>query len=673
MSFTENLRVEIESVFDSKGFEKFEQRMKSARAQVVGMSQLFQSARKNAGLRKFGREFNDRMDRAGFKVQNINDKLGGTGPLVGQISSALSEMGVGAENFDSWNQAVGEARRQLNQFDGIVTDSNGNLVRSGQMVEAMTNQFDDLGAMIENMPEVKPFEKEGQGRFPMEQFQGGGGDSPMANLGFAETEGDSNRLSRAMFRLGRATNLSSRNMDRLGFATAKASSGFAVMSAMASRAGDSLRSVSFNAQQVQMQLLGLQFQLLSLAFIFGGLMMSAMGAVGIFKILGNTLKMFFLPTALELLPVMLDIRDAILSVGEDTRKQVGRIFLIVAVLSTLGSLAAFVLNGLLAVGSALWSLSAPIRFVVRYFTKGGRILAYLGRTLVTVTSFLYGLVAGFLGAMQIFKIFGDMWGLLINLLLAGAGIFAVVASAITLPFWGTAAVIGAVIGIIAGIIWKFKDTVMSILGGLAKFIMKWGGKLLNFMLWPFKKAYEMIVGNSIIPDLVNDVVSWFFKLPGKIVGLGTSIVETIANGIANTGDMIWNTFKDILPDFLVDAIEGAGKAVKGIVETGGDIVGAAGKTIGKVGEGLWEGAKDFGQGAMNAAGDFASGVSNTVSNLTSGGGNNGGNQTNVQQNNVDATVEVNDKEETPQETGRQFGQGFSNSLNSRQSDFASGT
>lgn len=666
MSFTENLKVQIESVFDSIGFKQLEKRIKSAKAEMAGLNALMRNARGMGSMREQARQFQDRLDRTSFSLQSVNDKV--QNMSVDQLASGFGGFNGELKNNEDLAR---RAKEQMNAFGGVIRDSEGNIARIGNVMGELTNQFDDFGAMVNNIPEVKPFEQEGQGRFPMEQFQGADR-NVSASLDFAETEGKTNMLSRSMFRLGRTLNLSSENMDRLGWATMKASSGMGVLSAMSSRAGDSLKSVSFNAQQVQMRLLGLQFQLLSLAFIFGGLMMSAMGAVGIFKILGNTLKMFFLPTALELLPVMLDVRDAILSVGEDTRKQVGKIFLIIAALSALGSIAAFVLNGFIAVGSALWSLSAPIRFVVRYFTKGGRILAYLGNTIATVLSFVYGLVAGFMAALKIFEWFGDAIGLVINILLALAGIAAVVTSAITLPFWGTAAVIGAVVGIIAGIIWNFRDTVMDVLGGLASFIMKWGGKLLDVLLWPFKKAYEMIVGNSIIPDLVNDVVNWFFKLPGMVVGLGTSIVETIANGIANTGSMIWDQFKKILPDFLVDALEGAGGAIKGIVETGGDIIGSAGETIGAVGEGIWEGTKDLAKGTVDAATDFASGVENKVSGFMSGG-NNGGNQTNVQQNNVNATVEVNDKEETPQETGRQFGEGLSNSLNSRQSNFASGT
>ena len=33
----------------------------------------------------------------------------------------------------------------------------------------------------------------------------------------------------------------------------------------------------------------------------------------------------------------------------------------------------------------------------------------------------------------------------------------------------------------------------------------------------FKWLYNVLVGNSIIPDLINGVVAWFFKLPNMIM------------------------------------------------------------------------------------------------------------------------------------------------------------
>lgn len=674
MSFTENLKVAIQSVFDSRGFKRLKKNLKTAKAEISGMQQLVRSARQTGGLRQFGRDFQKRMDRAGLSLQTVDQQINS----VAQASSALSEMDVGLANFDSMGEAAAEAKSQVSQLGGFVTDTEGNLVRTGRIVSDLTNQFDQLGAMIEGgVPAEKDIPD------PMQQFRGGD-ISVTSNVSFRETSMRSNLLSRSLGRLAGAANLSEQNMSRLSWATARASGAFAIMSSMASRAGDSLRSVSFNAQQVQMKLLGLQFQLLSLAFIFGGLMMSAFSAVGIFKILGNTLKMFFLPIALELLPVVLDIRDAILGVGEGTKKQVGKIFTFIAVFAALGSLLAFTVNGFLAVAVAVWDLTAPLRFLLRLVPGASRALGGLkiiatkllgglaklagfmkatllsvwsgfvslmggvGTAILGVVGFIAGLVSAFLAVTTVAKKFGKKIAFAFAVVLSVVA--AIVAAIVATPGVILAA-IGVIVGAILGVIWTFRDTIISVLLGLKNALAAIGKGILDILLWPFKKAHQMIVGNSIIPDMVNSIINWLWKLPKAAWNAATAIVNNIVKGIKGIGSGIWNALKSVLPDFIVDAIEGAGQAI-----------GAGVNAVG-----------NFAGGVANAAGNFASGIGNTVSNLNPFGGGGGGGQTNVQQNNVNANVEVNDKEETPQETGRQFGQGLSNELNSRQSNFSGGT
>jgi len=137
-------------------------------------------------------------------------------------------------------------------------------------------------------------------------------------------------------------------------------------------------------QNLQMALLGVQFQLLSLAFIFGGLLAPALGAVGIFSILSTTLKQLFLPTALSLLPIVFDIRDALLDLDDGLVKTIGQFLVGATVVTALGSALAFLVNGLLSVASVL---GTPIAVAVRLI----RILGFLKFG----TSSLIGILSAF--------------------------------------------------------------------------------------------------------------------------------------------------------------------------------------------------------------------------------------------------------------------------------------
>lgn len=80
------------------------------------------------------------------------------------------------------------------------------------------------------------------------------------------------------------------------------------------------------------------------------------------------------------------------------------------------------------------------------------------------------------------------------------------------------------------------DAIMTIIGfivGLVKGIIR---------LW--KYLYDILVGHSIIPDMVNAIIDWFKKLPGKI---GEFIKDTVDKGVAK-----FNEFKDKAVDAVKD-------------------------------------------------------------------------------------------------------------------------
>lgn len=88
---------------------------------------------------------------------------------------------------------------------------------------------------------------------------------------------------------------------------------------------------------------------------------------------------------------------------------------------------------------------------------------------------------------------------------------------------------------------------------------------------PFRKAWDILLGHSIIPDIVNGVIEWFAGLPGKIitalVGVAISITTGFANGfsalmtyLAGQGPAIGAWFSG-LPTLVGAALLGVGAAL----------------------------------------------------------------------------------------------------------------
>lgn len=115
-----------------------------------------------------------------------------------------------------------------------------------------------------------------------------------------------------------------------------------------------------------------------------------------------------------------------------------------------------------------------------------------------------------------------------------------------------AALWDAVVGIFHGawmMMWSLlKGLVMTIVGlvvGLVKSIWEW-------LVW----LYDVLVGHSIIPDLVNSIIGWFTKMKDWLVGIFQAVVNFI---VAR-----WN---DIVAAFnwAKGAVGAAVEAVKGVI------------------------------------------------------------------------------------------------------------
>ncbi|MEJ7873107.1 MAG: hypothetical protein WKF67_12690, partial [Rubrobacteraceae bacterium] len=96
----------------------------------------------------------------------------------------------------------------------------------------------------------------------------------------------------------------------------------------------------------------------------------------------------------------------------------------------------------------------------------------------------------------------------------------------------------------------FVEGVLEWLDKLVLAIGPAGEKIEAALTNPFKAAYDAIVGNSIVPDLVNDVISWFTGLPGKLATTLTNLVTEVNNKFVELGNQITETLNSLKDDLV---------------------------------------------------------------------------------------------------------------------------
>lgn len=615
--FTENLKVEIESIFNSAGFDKLQAELKQTQTQLAA---TFGQVKKMRAMRREARKFGSVMERAGLAKREKGDAP------FSNLASGAGRKGspVDAEKA---TQRMARAMGEMEMVSAGLSQNVGNV--NSHMQEAANAAVNTLGGI--------------------------------ESSGFADT------MSTRKFQE------TTRSTNRLGKSFRRARSGAVRLGAGIGAVGSALSSAAPAARKLQMRLLGLQFTMLTVAFIFGGLMAGALGAVGVFEVLGNTLKFLFLPTALNVLGGVLGIQEAVMSMDEETRQLIGDIFFWISAFAIVIGLAAALGKAVLSLVGFLKVLGGVFKFIGAFLNIFGVGISTVAGLIAGLLGFLGGLVAGFLIVTKVAAKFGKKVALIVGsiLVVLGAALALIASAPLTI-----AAAVGLAIGALIGLLVTFKDEVFAFIGaviglfvGFVKGVIGLFFGLIDFIVNDVvggfvqmgKDIFNLLFGGSIFPDLINgiiglfkDLVKFVASLPLKFakiaLNLGKAFVKAIVKGINAVGGMIWDALKSFLPSQVVDALEAAGGFVKGGINVAGDLAG----------------------GVANAAGNLAGGAANAVSDLFGGGDNTNTNQTNVQQNNINAEVQVNDKEETPQETGREFGRGAADGLNQRANNNASG-
>ena len=199
---------------------------------------------------------------------------------------------------------------------------------------------------------------------------------------------------------------------------------------------------------------------------------------------------------------------------------VGVVGTIVAIFTTLAGIVVSVINGI-AVG---------LEVAVKAFE-------YLSSGISTVFAGIFTVLNGFIefftgiftldfesalsGAIAIFSGFGDII----------SGLFDVVIG-----------IVGASVGVILGFIAGFVE---------------------EFIIY-FVNLYNELVGNSIIPDLVNDVVAYVATLPGQLIEIISGMVTTLVDKALELGTSFINALKEGL------SLGGIGETIAGLFSGGAE-------------------------------------------------------------------------------------------------------
>lgn len=113
------------------------------------------------------------------------------------------------------------------------------------------------------------------------------------------------------------------------------------------------------------------------------------------------------------------------------------------------------------------------------------------------------------------------------------------------------------------------DGIVTMLKGFVD--MAWGmiSGFVTGIIGFFQGLYDQLVGHSIIPDMINGIISWFGQLPGRAMAFISSLVSQLTGTLGNLGSMALGWAQDMIGGF-VDGIKGGigavGNAIAGVAD-----------------------------------------------------------------------------------------------------------
>jgi len=120
----------------------------------------------------------------------------------------------------------------------------------------------------------------------------------------------------------------------------------------------------------------------------------------------------------------------------------------------------------------------------------------------------------------------------------------------------------------------------------------------------FQNLYDTLVGNSIIPDLVNEIVAWFAGLPERAVSALSSLGSRIAGVARAAGSSMLTAVRNGLSDAV--------SAVRGLPGRVSAALSALGGTLARVARGAFQRFRDAASDRISSIVDLARGLPGRV-------------------------------------------------------------
>lgn len=148
--------------------------------------------------------------------------------------------------------------------------------------------------------------------------------------------------------------------------------------------------------------------------------------------------------------------------------------------------------------------------------------------------------------------------------------------------------INLIVGLFTGDFSKALDSVKMICEGIknvffgaVNVVLGWAYEFVMGVIRWFQKMWDVLVGHSIVPDMVKAIIDWFMKLPKQLFSMISNFVNTIINFFKNLATSAGTVFSNMVANikkpfaniatWFKDTFTKAWNNVKNVFSAGGKI------------------------------------------------------------------------------------------------------
>lgn len=221
-----------------------------------------------------------------------------------------------------------------------------------------------------------------------------------------------------------------------------------------------------------------------------------------------------------------------------------------------------------AIGAGVGAIIGGVTEIIKIWTEGTTAIYDTFEPIITPISRLFNRLGEGFG--EILKAFGllDMnLGVFGSTMKIASDLFVTLINGFGMEIQFMAKVIGGVLTFIVDAVFGFADLIAKIFVKPQEIL----SHVYDFckIIWDdiykgFKWLWDVLVGHSIIPDLINGIIAWFTKLPQKVmsamVEFGAAAISGLGKFMVQLPAMIWDAIKKGLNPFSgQDVAENMGK------------------------------------------------------------------------------------------------------------------